>query len=190
MKSNDKILAENWDSITAKVLKPLWSTRFKSMYESLKLDYSDFESLAGFELTKAFRNFKSDKSNIYTFATNVVSRKAKSELRDFSKRSRRRALTEAASLESPLCENGDITIGETIAAKEKDEDEIGELTQKYLDSLTKKQREVALLFMEGFKEKRIKEMLGLSNDQYKLIIMNMKRDIKITPLKVLRERMK
>lgn len=190
MSLNDRILEENWDDITAKVLKPLWNTKFKSMYESLKLDYSDFESMSGLELTKAFRNFQSDKSGIYTFATTVITRKAKSELRNFGSRNGKKTLSEAVSLESTVCGGSDMTIGDTIATQETDKDEIGELTQRYLDSLTKTQREVALLFMEGFKEKKIKKMLGLSNDRYKLIIMNMKKSDKLMPLKVLKERMK
>ena len=51
------VLGENWDSIKKRVVIPLWNGRFKSMYESIKLDYDDFESLAGIELSKAIKTF-------------------------------------------------------------------------------------------------------------------------------------
>ena len=61
------------------------------MYESLKLDYDDFESMAGEELTKAIRSFNPDKSNLFTYATNVINKKAITEIRNCTQRDVRKA---------------------------------------------------------------------------------------------------
>ena len=52
---NTNVLDENWDTIKSRVIIPLWNGKFKKMYESIKMDYNDFESLAGLELTKAIK---------------------------------------------------------------------------------------------------------------------------------------
>ena len=44
--------------------------------------------------------------------------------------------------------------------------------------------------MEGYTDKDIKTALRMSTEQYKVIVMNMKKDEKITPLKILKERMR
>ena len=86
------MLEEHWGKIKERVILPLWRGKFRSMYESAKLDYADFESLAGIELAKAMKTFDPEKSNIYTYATRVISQKAKTELRDCVQRDKRKAL--------------------------------------------------------------------------------------------------
>jgi hypothetical protein len=85
-------------------------------------------------------------------------------------------------------ENSGIELGEIIAIKETPEIDI--LVQRYLDSLTKKQRQAANLMMQGYKDKDIKKLLRMTNEQYGVILISMKKDNIITPLKTLKERMK
>ena len=84
------LLEENWGSIKNKVIKPLWKYKFCNLYQSVKLDENDFESLAGEALTKAFKNYKANESNIFTYATMVITKKAQTEIRD-RKREKRQA---------------------------------------------------------------------------------------------------
>lgn len=181
---NKDLLQKEWTNIQKKVVKPLWK-KYQFMYESLKLDFDDFESLVGFELTKAIRSFDSTKSNLYTFATNVIDRKAKSELRKYGTSQKRSGFYKAISIDATIDEDGETTLVNVLVAK--DEDDISALTQRYLDSLTNKQRQVAELFMQGCNEQDVKAMLGLSNDRYRLIIMSMCDSRKLAPLKKLRE---
>ena len=75
------LLEKNWKEINARVIEPLWYKKFKYMYTSSKLDKDDFISLAHYELTKAFKeDYDKEQSNIFTYATNVLQRKAKTEL--------------------------------------------------------------------------------------------------------------
>lgn len=180
---NKDLLEEEWTNIQKKVVEPLWK-KYQFMYESLKLDFDDFESLVGVELTKAIRNFDSTKSNIYTFATNVIDRKAKSELRNYGTSQKRSGFYKAVSIDATIGEDGETTLVDMLIAVE--EDDISVLTQRYLDSLTNKQRQVAELFMQGCNEQDVKAILGLSNDKYKLIVMNMCDSRKLAPLKKLR----
>ena len=91
------------------------------------------------------------------------------------------------SLDRYVDENGDVTLGEILSAKETPDLDI--LAQRYLDSLTKKQRQIAELMMQGCTDRDIKTMLGMSNEQFGVVVMNMKKSKKIAPLKTLKERM-
>lgn len=182
--NNKNLLEQEWTNIQKKVVEPLWK-KYHYMYESLKLDYDDFESLAGFELTKAIDKFDSTKSNLYTFATNIIDRKAKSELRNYGTSQKRSGFYKAISIDATIDENGEITLVDILVTK--DEDNVSALTQRYLDSLTKMQRKVADLFMQGCNEQDVKAMLSLSSDKYKLIIMNMCESRKLAPLRKVKE---
>lgn len=187
-KANEKILEQNWTDIQARVINPLWDYKFKSMYLSAKLDKDDFESLAHEELTKAFDSYNPDDSSVTTYAFNILSKKCLTELRNCTKRDKRKALHVATSLNAPTGKENDMELGEIIAIKETPEIDL--LVQRYLDSLTKKQRQVANLMMQGYKDKDIKKLLRMTNEQYGVILISMKKDSKITPLKTLKERMK
>lgn len=117
-----QLLEENWDSIISKVVEPLWRNKYKSIYESIKMDYDDFESLAGIELTKAFRRFNPQKSNIFTYSTNVLTRKANTELRN-ANRERRRINVLAESLQDKLNDENNSTyedVAESSFCNEKE----------------------------------------------------------------------
>ena len=90
MENYNEMLEQNWERIKNRVVSPLWHGKFKTMYENAKLDYDDFESLAGVELANAIKTFNPEKSNIYTFATRVVTQKAKTELRNCTQRDKRK----------------------------------------------------------------------------------------------------
>ena len=58
MEDYNEMLEQNWERIKNRVISPLWHGKFRAMYESAKLDYDDFESLAGVELANAIKTFK------------------------------------------------------------------------------------------------------------------------------------
>lgn len=150
------LLEENWVSIRKKVILPLWNKKFKSMYESVKLDYDDFESLAGFELFKAMKSFDSEKSNIYTYASRVITQKAKTELRDCTQRDRRKVLHISQSFEC-LSEQIDIPVPET-------KDSLSEKMTAYLKRLSTLQKQVLFAMAEGYSNDEIKARLHITSD--------------------------
>lgn len=143
------MLEKNWQKIKDRVISPLWHGKFKSMYESAKLDYDDFESLAGFELSKAMLNFNPDKSNIFTYATDVIAKKAMTELRNCTQRDKRKVLHVAESVDAL-----DETISERIPDNSSDldvsEDALSEKMKLYLSKLSKLQRDILFAMSEGY----------------------------------------
>lgn len=177
------LLENNWKAICSKVAIPLWNKKYKTMFAQYKLDYDDYIERIGVELTVAMKNYDTAQSNIFTFATNVINKKALSTIRDEGMRLKKVALATAVSIYTPVNEYEEMMIGDTLVAEE--DNDIAVLTQRYLDSLTPKQRQVAELIMQGYSVKEIKESMNLSNDVYKMIITNMCEDKKLVPLKKL-----
>lgn len=146
------MLEENWTAIRNKVIIPLWNGKFKGMYESIKLDFNDFESLSGLELTKAMQTFNSDKSNIFTYATGVITKKAMTELRNCTKRDKRKALHLAESVDAL-----DTTIVENIPyiGSDNSKDVLSEKMKTYLNKLSKLQKDVLFAMAEGYTNEEI-----------------------------------
>lgn len=146
------ILEDNWKNIKERVILPLWHGKFKSMYESVKLDYDDFESLAGFELSKAMQGFDSEKSNIFTYATGVISKKALTELRNCTRRDKRKVLHVAESVDAL-----DHNIIENIPYfdSEESKDALSDKMKTYLARLSKLQKDVLYAMSEGYSNEEI-----------------------------------
>ena len=157
------MLEKNWQKIKDKVIIPLWHRKFKSMYESAKLDYDDFESLAGFELSKALISFDSDKSNIFTYATEVITKKAMTELRDCTRRDKRRVLHMAESVDAL-----DSTVGEKMfynIDQEVTEDALSEKMKLYLSRLSTLQKDILYAMSEGYTNEEIIIRLRITDKQ-------------------------
>ena len=145
------MLEENWQKIKERVILPLWHGRFKTMYESVKLDYDDFESLAGIELVKAIKTFDSEKSNLYTYAARVINEKAKTELRDCTRRDKRKTLYISESVDTL-----DKTIVENIPYIDSETtDDLSEEMKLYLSRLSKLQRDILFAMSEGYSNEEI-----------------------------------
>jgi RNA polymerase sigma factor (sigma-70 family) len=160
------ILSENWDEILIKVVRPLWHKKFESLYTSVKLDYDDFESLAGLELSKAMSSFNSSKSNIFTYSTTVITNKAKTEYRNWKYRDKRKADVISESLNKRVDENEDMTLGDLIVAKEDcsctEESDAKIIAGVILSNLKGKERGVIYYLMRGFKPKDIAAKLHVN----------------------------
>lgn len=176
------VLEENWNKIKSRVILPLWNGKFKSMYESAKLDYDDFESLAGFELTKAMGTFNPEKSNIFTYATRVITQKAMTELRDFTRRDKRKALYVAESIDIPVEDDSSKTIADTIPCKNT-YSEISELTElrlgSFINSLDNNQLRVLALTLLDLDIQDISQTLSISDRTAQGIVRSL-RDVDLT----------
>lgn len=159
------VLENNWRKIKKRVIIPLWHSKFKTMYESIKLDYDDFESLAGIELSKAIDTFDPDKSNLFTYATKVITQKAKTELRNCAQRDRRKALYVSDSIEA-LSETKDISFlvtGGGFEDLEPSKDILSDKMIAYLNRLSKLQKKVLYAMAEGYSNDEIKARLNISS---------------------------
>ena len=164
------ILEENWQKIKERVISPLWYGKFKSMYENAKLDYADFESLAGIELAKAMKTFNPEKANIYTYATRVISQRAKTELRDCTQRDKRRALYTADSIDVP-----DSPVMNKPIDEKQEISEISELrVGSFVNSLNNNQLRILILTLLGFDATDMPSMLNMSNQTMQSIANSLK----------------
>ena len=163
-------LGENWNSIKERVILPLWNSKFKSMYESAKLDYDDFESLAGIELTKAIKTFDSEKANLFTYATRVITKKAYTELRNCTQRDKRKVLHTADSIDREGC------TACLEPAKEKQEmSELSELrVGSFIKSLNNNQLRILILTLLDFDTSDMTNMLNMSNETMHGILNSLK----------------
>lgn len=154
-----KILQENWIEIRKEVILPLWIKKFKGMYENAKLDYDDFESLAAYELTKTIKHFDSQKSNLFTYATNVIQKKAMTELRDCTQRDVRKALYVSDSVNAI-----DKNIIENIPCHDTKADQapLSEKMVQYLNRLSCLQKQILFLMSIGFDKSEIKIVLKIT----------------------------
>ena len=164
------ILEENWDAIKKRVILPLWNGKFKSMYENAKLDYDDFESLAGIELSKAVKAFNPERSNIYTYATRVITQKAKTELRNYTQRDKRKALYTAESIDTPDCPVINMPIEEKQEVSELSELRVG----NFVASLNNNQLRILILTLLGFDTTEMPNMLKMSSQTMQGVVNSLK----------------
>ena len=169
------ILEEKWEEIRKRVVLPLWNGKFKSMYESAKLDYDDFESLAGIELSKAMKTFDPEKSNILTYSTRVITQKAKTELRNCTQRDKRKTLHISDSID------GDGSSAYEKPAEEKQEmSELSELrVGNFINSLNNNQLRILILSLLDFDMTDMPNMLNMSNQTMQSIANSLK-DMNLT----------
>ena len=163
-------LEENWKRIEDRVILPLWNGKFKSMYESAKLDYDDFKSLAGVELAKAMKAFNPEKSNIFTYATRVITQKAKTELRNCTQRDKRRALYTADSIDREGCSGYERTVDEKQEVSELSELRVG----NFINSLNNNQLRILILSLLEFDTTDMPNMLNMSNQTMQNILNSLK----------------
>lgn len=161
------LLDENWNKIQKRVILPLWHGTFKTMYERAKLDYDDFESLAGFELSKAMKTFDPEKSNLLTYATRVITQKARTELRDCTQRDRRKALHTSESIDF-LVEQNDVSvlaIDGGFEISESSKDALSNKMISYLNRLSKLQKQVLYAMADGYSNDEIKIGLNITSNE-------------------------
>lgn len=173
-RQNIEMLKDNWEDIISTVIIPLWKSKYQSMYKSLKLDYDDFESMAGYELTKAMSNFDGSKSNLNTFSTNVLNRKAKTELRSCSDVDKKSSLYLAISLNVPISdEEGGEKIMEIPAPQIQDDSDI-ERIHRYLTKLSVTEKDIIIFKLLGFDENDIMRTMHIGKKKYLNAVKSMR----------------
>lgn len=168
------LLESNWDVIQKKVIIPLWHKDFKNVYENAKMDFDDFQSLANFELTKAFQDYDKNLGNIFTYATMIIKRKASSELRN-AKREKRTIYLHAKSLHETL-ENSDITLQDLIEEKSEVREcaiEEQNIKDEIYKELRMKEKKILDLTIDGYSNEEIATKMHLKPKE----IRSIKRDI-------------
>lgn len=162
------LLENNWNQIKTRVVDKLWLYRFKGMYESCKLDKDDFDSLAHIVLTKAFKeDYNKESSNVFTYATNVLNRKAKTEL-TYYHRKKRVGDIEAESISKFTDEETQTTLEDLLLDKEQgfedaENSQIYKEVFRYLKN--SKEKEIISLSIQGYDDENIAQKIGVTTER-------------------------
>lgn len=159
------LLNDNWNKIQKKVILPLWHSKFKPMYEMAKLDYDDFESLAGIELSKAMKTFNPEKSNLFTYATRVITQKAKTELRNCTQRDRRKALHTSESIDFLIEQNVSFLGADDNFEILESKDVLSDKMIAYLNRLSTLQKQVLYEMSDGYSNDEIIIRLNITSNE-------------------------
>lgn len=147
-------------------------------------EYDDFYSIAGQTLWYCEQKFDGTKGKDFEkYLVDSLYRKFKTQI-TFLNRKKRCSNSSVLSIEKIIDDESDLTIGDMIATKE--DNELSPLAQRYIDSLSKIQKQVAELIMIGYEAGSIKAKLGLSNERYAMIFQRMRTEEKIEPLNKLK----
>lgn len=143
-------------------------------------DYDDFYSIAGQAVWYCEENFDETKGkNFEKYLVDSLYRKIKTQI-TYNNRKKRNSGMPVLSLEKIVDEESEMTIGDMIAYEESPE--ISPIMQRYIDSLTKKQKEIACLFMDGWNKKEIINKTGITGKRFEMIYSRMKSDEKVEML--------
>jgi RNA polymerase sigma factor (sigma-70 family) len=133
------------------------------MYEMAKLDYDDFESLAGIELSKAMKTFNPEKSNLFTYATKVITQKAKTELRNCTQRDRRKALHTSESIDFLIEQNVSFLGADDNFEILESKDALSDKMVAYLNRLSALQKQVLYEMADGYSNDEIIVRLNITS---------------------------
>lgn len=175
----NSLIEKNWDEIIKKVIKPLWDRSFKRKFGYIQMDYEDFESLAGFEITKALRTYNPSQSNIFTFCRHVISKKANTLIRD-SNRDIRKSNIGTVSLNAPILDGDEEEIGSLIADASSIEAKGNtRAICDYFKTLSNDQKTYLFLKELGFSETDILDGMGINNRKLKDMLCSMRQFEKV-----------
>ena len=134
--------------------------------------YDDFYSIALEVLWRCDNGFDDTKgAKFETYLVNCLNKKFRTRVTYINRKRRNNGVADL-SFEQLINDEDKITIGDMIA--DKAPDEISEKTQKYLDGLTKLQKRVAEMIMDGIDIQIIKNSLNLSDRRFNAIFQRMK----------------
>lgn len=166
-------------------LKPIVDRILKRNFGWLpQSEYDECYSIAGQTVWYCEENFDKNKGKSFEkYLIDSLYKKIKTHI-TYMNRKKRNNGTPNLSIEKIMDDESNMTIGDMIAAK--DAVDIHPLAQRYIDSLTRTQRRIAELIMDGYDNRLIKKTLGLTEERFKMLCQRMRANEKTEPLNKLR----
>lgn len=141
-----------------------------------QMDYDDFYSIGGQVVWQCEMNFDESKgAQFETFLTGCLANKIKTRI-TYSNRKKRNNGVPTVSMNKLIEEDENYTLEDLLKTKSKTE--LLPITQRYLDGLSKKQREIADLIIEGYDIPTIKRITGISTERFNLALERMREQDK------------
>lgn len=161
-------------------------------------DPTDFYSLANEVFFDVMRRYDNE-SSFDIFLYSCLDRKIKTEItrRNRDKRTQyardkdgrkirdeqgRPVVIKLLYLDAPVGEDG-ATFGELIPIKEKEENPYTDIILRYMEKLSKKQRQIAEYLEVGYHPSEIRREMGISEDRYRMLFADMCSESKTRQLK-------
>lgn len=141
-------------------------------------DYDDFYSIANSTLSYCVKNYDESKNdNFKAYLIGSIARKFKTEMTRRN-RDKRIKSSEMESLDA-YAGDTDVSVGELIDSGFRIENEIPDLSNEenvanYLDTLSSRQKEIAILVIKGYELEHIRTMLGMSEKKFSLALSKMR----------------
>lgn len=169
-KAANQLAEEYYIENGKKIKKLVDNILFKLKF--IDIDPDDFYSLASEIFTDALKRYDG-KQNFEAFLYSCLTNKFKSEMTRRN-RYKRKADKMSISLDTPIRDNENSTIGDTIADKFTIEQEFFESREEgysskvllYLERLSKSQKEILRLTIAGYLPSEIREELHMTEKQY------------------------
>lgn len=144
-----------------------------------EIDYDDFYSSANETVWLSMMKYDPDQNdNVDCYIRSCCKKKFMSIITERN-RSKRIPSNIIVSLDAALEPESSITIGDMIPADRIVDDDIYDLNGEYdlnefLNSLSKKQRSIVSLIMDGYDKANILEILGITSDRYDVCMSRLK----------------
>lgn len=134
-------------------------------------DRDDFYSVANEVMAEIYVSFDTSRSaDGYVYA--CLLKRIKTEMTKRN-REKRRAEQTAVSLDTPVGEEGGMTVGDTLVSEFdlereifREEEPVGVKVRAYLERLSKTQRRIAAFLAEGYKPAEIQKILHMKPREY------------------------
>ena len=168
-----------------KIVKKILRSEFPFVPES---EYNDFYSIAELVILDCAKKYNPEENAKFeTYFINCLKNKIKTRITRMNRKKRNNGQP-VLSIEKCIDEEEKMSLKDTIIAEEKDD--ICSLTQRYLDLLTKTQKKIAELIMDGYDLKTIKQILNLTDKKFNVIYQQMNTGEKKELLDKLKEKMR
>lgn len=180
-----------------KKLKQLAYSIFSKFGGIENYQYDDFYSIANIELWKAVEKYDATKcDNFNNYLKSNLERKYKTHIRDLNRDKRCKKYIDK---DGQIIYEKEVRLDATVNGSEKDSldlvgkvdskldsimnENINEDLAKYLSRLNKKQKRMLIMIADGYKEKEIKELLGITADTYNAALTNIRSDRRTAPIR-------
>lgn len=163
-----------------KKLKDLCNPLIAKMTGVYQFEYDDFYSLAGKVLMSTIESYDEKLNITYeNYLKSCIKKKFKSAIRDRDYVKKRVPTAAMDSLDKPIGEETDVTIRDTLKSDFVMESHIQDLKYDerlytFLSDLSPRQREIAILIMEGYELHDIQVMLGLDEKKFRKLLTGMR----------------
>lgn len=166
-------LDKHWSEVKNKVLTSLWK-EYKHKYQSVGLEFGDFEGIAYILLKKETHKYNPNKSKFCTFAQMVVRNRMYSYIRNISERDKNKLSVYHESLEAPVSKDEKVSLGDITPDDIEEDNTDCKKIRQFLSNISRVQKDIIIYHLLGVSQDEIVSDGGISERQYRFAMSSMK----------------